>query len=229
MNFPEKLYSLRKSKNFSQDELAEKLGVSRQAVSRWEMGTAEPSAQNLIELSNLFGVSIDYLLKDEAPPEAKEKEREGENRESAPSPIKAKRKCEGLFVVSVGLIVCHAIGILNVLPLSFFVVSIPFATVLWGIFCVFHFINILIFELVYRHFKSIEGAKAHKRRYYRISVWFFSLAPAMFVTCLLAMLGIVPFGTIAIGLLLYLPVCIALTLILKEKKQNKGNLNKENS
>lgn len=65
MNFPEKLYSLRKSKNFSQDELAEKLGVSRQAVSRWESGETMPDSPNLLQISKIFSVSADYLLRDE--------------------------------------------------------------------------------------------------------------------------------------------------------------------
>lgn len=47
----------------TQTELAEKLDVSRQAVSRWELGTAKPDFENLIAISDLFGISIDYLLK----------------------------------------------------------------------------------------------------------------------------------------------------------------------
>ncbi len=49
----------------SQEELAEKLNVSRQAVSRWEMGTAQPDAQNILQLSHLFTVSTDFLLNDD--------------------------------------------------------------------------------------------------------------------------------------------------------------------
>ena len=66
MTFPEKLLDLRKQENLSQEALAEKLDVSRQAISRWESGTAMPDAMNLLQLSRLFGVSIDYLLNDDA-------------------------------------------------------------------------------------------------------------------------------------------------------------------
>lgn len=66
MNLPEKLVLLRKQKGLTQLELAETLKVSRQAVSRWEVGTAAPSTDNLKELSNLYDVSIDYLLQDNA-------------------------------------------------------------------------------------------------------------------------------------------------------------------
>ena len=62
MNFNEKLLSLRKAAGISQDTLARQLGVSRQAVSRWEVGSALPDASNILQLSKLFGVSADYLL-----------------------------------------------------------------------------------------------------------------------------------------------------------------------
>lgn len=66
MNLPEKLTHLRKQKGLIQSDLAETLNVSRQAISRWEVGTAAPSTDNLKMLSNLYGVSVDYLLNDNA-------------------------------------------------------------------------------------------------------------------------------------------------------------------
>ena len=64
MKFEEKLMTLRKKSGMSQEELADRLGVSRQAISRWELGTTLPDAPNLLKVSDLFGVSIDYLLRD---------------------------------------------------------------------------------------------------------------------------------------------------------------------
>lgn len=61
----EKLYKLRKNSGLSQEQLAEKLNVSRQAISKWESGTAVPESEKLVTISNYFGVSVDYLLKDE--------------------------------------------------------------------------------------------------------------------------------------------------------------------
>ena len=71
MKFHEKLYTLRKGANLTQTDLAEKLNVSRQAVSRWEMGTAMPDVENLIAISDLFTVTLDDLLKnkEDAPEE----------------------------------------------------------------------------------------------------------------------------------------------------------------
>lgn len=64
MKLPEKIVTLRKGRGLSQEALAEQLGVSRQAVSRWEQGSAQPDAGNLFQLSRLFQVSADYLLDD---------------------------------------------------------------------------------------------------------------------------------------------------------------------
>ncbi len=63
MHFAEKILTLRKHAGLSQEALAEKLDVSRQAVSRWEKGTALPDAENLLRLSKLFGVTVDELIK----------------------------------------------------------------------------------------------------------------------------------------------------------------------
>lgn len=64
MTFSEKLARLRKREGLSQEELASYLGVSRQAVSRWEQGTAMPDAPNLVKLRQRFQVSLDWLLED---------------------------------------------------------------------------------------------------------------------------------------------------------------------
>lgn len=64
MKLSEKIVALRKSRGLSQEALAQALGVSRQAVSRWEMGSAMPDAANILQLSKLFAVTADYLLND---------------------------------------------------------------------------------------------------------------------------------------------------------------------
>ena len=66
MVFSEKLQLLRKGKGLTQEEFAEKLGVSRQAVAKWESSLVYPDIFNLIQISNLMNVSVDYLVKDQA-------------------------------------------------------------------------------------------------------------------------------------------------------------------
>ena len=65
MDLAEKILQLRRQQGLSQEELAARLGVSRQAVSRWEQRATQPDAGNLLQLSQLFGVSADYLLRDD--------------------------------------------------------------------------------------------------------------------------------------------------------------------
>lgn len=65
MKLSDKLIVLRKGKGWSQEDFAEKLDVSRQAISRWENETALPDAPNILRISKLFNVTADYLLNDD--------------------------------------------------------------------------------------------------------------------------------------------------------------------
>lgn len=64
MNLADKIIEERKKNGWSQEELASKLGVSRQAVSKWESSGSIPDLQRILQMSELFGVTTDYLLKD---------------------------------------------------------------------------------------------------------------------------------------------------------------------
>ena len=66
MIFADKLITLRKKAGWSQEELAEKLNVTRQSVSKWEGAQSVPDIDKILQLSCLFGVTTDYLLKDDA-------------------------------------------------------------------------------------------------------------------------------------------------------------------
>ena len=78
MTFGEKLQALRQKAGMSQDALAEKLNVSRQAVSRWERDETMPETDKVIALADLFGVTTDYLLRQQ--PEAKQEPSRQERR-----------------------------------------------------------------------------------------------------------------------------------------------------
>ncbi len=62
MNFAENLIKLRRSRNWSQEELGNRLGVTRQTVSKWELGQSTPELEKLVELSRLFQISLDALV-----------------------------------------------------------------------------------------------------------------------------------------------------------------------
>ena len=74
MEFSQKLVQLRRREGLSQEQLADRLGVTRQSVSKWEGGAAMPDVGKLISLSELFGVSVDYLVKDYLEEPAREPE-----------------------------------------------------------------------------------------------------------------------------------------------------------
>lgn len=63
MNFNERLIDLRKSKGLSQEELGEEIKVSRQTISKWEVGQSYPDFQRLVLLSDYFGLSLDELVR----------------------------------------------------------------------------------------------------------------------------------------------------------------------
>ncbi|MCI6497516.1 helix-turn-helix domain-containing protein [Lachnospiraceae bacterium HCP1S3_C3] len=64
MSFAEKIYLIRTKNKLSQEEMASKFNVSRQTISKWESGMSYPEIDKLISISEMFDVSIDYLLKD---------------------------------------------------------------------------------------------------------------------------------------------------------------------
>lgn len=72
MNTGDKLAKLRKENNYTQEQLAEILGVSRQSISKWESGIMYPETDKLIRMSELFGCSLDYLLRDSEEEKTKE-------------------------------------------------------------------------------------------------------------------------------------------------------------
>ena len=114
MEFNNKLYELRKQKGFSQEELANRLNVSRQTISKWEVGESTPDMEKLVAISDLFEVSLDELVKGEEPKLAepseqivkselysdiKEKVLTVENKKKAKKGIKIAGIILGIFVL----------------------------------------------------------------------------------------------------------------------------------
>lgn len=113
MSLAEKIVSLRKQKGLTQMDLAERLNVSRQAISRWEVGAAVPSTDNLKVLGELYGVSVDYLLNDDTT-EAIQSTREAE--ESPKAKVTAQKKVKyKLFLICVAVIAIAAVILIGTL------------------------------------------------------------------------------------------------------------------
>ena len=107
MKLHEKIYTLRKKQNLSQEALSEKLGVSRQSVSKWETGEATPEVTKLLSLSKIFGVTTDYLLNDESEDEVKIIEVKEEPSAFAATPIyETPRKNNSAKKLAIILLIC---------------------------------------------------------------------------------------------------------------------------
>lgn len=156
MKLSDKLVGLRKSAGMSQEELAEKLNVSRQAVSRWEMGTAMPDAVNILQLSKLFHVTTDYLLNEEY-------------ESDADLPQVRAVKADGIHQGMILLVTLEVMSLILqftaaiVLQSTFFTVLsfLPFVAAVGG------------FEYAYQKKADAQNEKTRqfRRRYYEISVW----------------------------------------------------------
>lgn len=156
MKLSDKLVGLRKSAGMSQEELAEKLNVSRQAISRWEMGTAMPDAVNILQLSKLFHVTTDYLLNEEYESDADLPQVRA---------VKADGVHQGMILLVtlevMSLILQFTAAIL--LQSTFFTVLsfLPFVAAIGG------------FEYAYQKKADAQNEKTRqfRRRFYEISVW----------------------------------------------------------
>lgn len=129
MHFGEKLQQLRKEQNLSQEQLASQLQVSRQAISKWELGSSSPDVENVVALSRLFHVSTDYLLLDqENPPAPAQSAPSAPKSEALPLPQKAARHT-AVLVVAIVLTSLGALGNLVIWVLSTMIQSyFPSAT-----------------------------------------------------------------------------------------------------
>ena len=104
MELNERLAQLRKEHGLSQNDLADQLKVSRQAVSRWEQGLAMPSSDNLIYLSKLYGITLDELIypRDES---KEQKTTQGKKEEHTENQKKKNRLLPLFIAVLLGLII----------------------------------------------------------------------------------------------------------------------------
>ena len=117
MPMGQKLAALRKQQGLTQEQLAEALNVSRQAVSKWESGAAYPETEKLIRLSEMYGCTLDHLVREDAQEEAQSKAEEEKKSEPLMQRIFRERKSKkvicGMPLLHIGM---HARGIIAVGP-----------------------------------------------------------------------------------------------------------------
>lgn len=118
LKFNEKLIKLRKASGLSQEELGDKLNVARQTISKWELGETTPEMDKLEELSNLFEISIDELVKDSSVPNIIAKEMNQEKIDSLYKDFGTAKKGIKTYLI----IVCVFCLLFIIIPLIIFFV-----------------------------------------------------------------------------------------------------------
>ncbi len=176
MNISEKIYNLRQEKNLSQGDLAELLDVSRQSVSKWETGTASPDLDKIIKLSEIFGISIDELVKGEALPKKAEAAKETspqvkyvyvEKEQKLPP-----RKIAALILLCMGFILAAGAlfagggfsGVIFALPFwvaCFVCFAVPKHTVIWVLWA-----DYIILDVFFRYATGANPSMIFNTVYY---------------------------------------------------------------
>ena len=107
MSIAERLQELRKQSGYSQEQVAEMLGLSRQAISKWESGQGKPEIDNIVKLTEIYNVSADYILlgtEKVSVPEKKELSREYKKAIGIIAIIAATAIVTVLFITALGLL-----------------------------------------------------------------------------------------------------------------------------
>lgn len=158
MNIADRIQNLRKVKGISQEELAEKAGVSRQAVSKWESAQSLPDIDKIMLMSEYFDVTTDYLLKGIEPIAQHPEEKANAN----------------IFVIVatalnfIGVITAGAIWYQEQVPMAMVI-----GLILMAVGCLVYGIGMIVSD-------AVTKVKA-KRNFWTINIWFLSFLPLSFI------------------------------------------------
>ena len=200
MKLEEKIAAQRKAHGLSQEALAEQLGVSRQAISRWEQGIAQPDAGNLVQLSRAFGGTTDYLLHEDY-----------ETDQDLP-PVRTARRMQLRQVIT--LLATMEVVVLLLQFLSAFVLQsdlalilclIPLAVVIGG------------FEVIWQ--REGKADPSCRCRFYQITAWLGLYFPLRMVMDFLSGFYPRPYNVLAFEALIlavYLAAALGITLGLEK-------------
>ena len=209
MKLSDKIIKLRKANGWSQEELAEKLNVSRQAISRWEGASAQPDATNILQLSKLFGVTTDYLLNDEF---------ESDN----DLPKVKQLNNDGIHRIMIFMVTLEVM----ILIVQFMTTTI-LQNVFFGILSFIPFVAVIGgFEYGYQKklTEATELTKTFRKKFYKISVWLGAYFPVRFAISMLSSLYPRPYSTIVkecVIFVLYVMAAMLVTLQIEKKSLNE--------
>ena len=165
-----KIQQLRKTSNLTQEQVAEHLAVSRQSISKWELGESIPDTDKIIQLSRLFQVSTDYLLHDDI-----NNDRDIPAVKTNSERLKKEYSIKTLFAVTTGVSI---IGLLLsiVAQLTWqtvFSVSVGF---------IVQIIGVIVFEAMSSRYITENGNKMKRKGFYALNVWLILPFPVFFLS-----------------------------------------------
>lgn len=197
MNLSDRIQNLRKLKGLSQEELAEALGVSRQAVSKWESGQSSPDLDKIVQISEYFGVSTDHLLKGAELPNADN---------------------DGLNMAFIFNAVATAFDLLSIVLSAFiwYETQEVGALIAGFVFIIFG----LMLHVIGSQWAKGRAGLSLKLRFWKINIWLVLFLPMSLVYNILALSWPAPYPLIAMNRLipyalfwlLYLGLSTAVTL-----------------
>lgn len=164
MTLGEKIQKLRKDHNLSQEKLAEILNVSRQALSKWELGSSVPEVEKIVLLSRYFNVTTDYLLKDDW------SERSENNQ-------KQKLNENTIFIISTAMIVIGLIVGWSLGNDGASLIYLSLALISPGL--ILQILGIGLFEAMLQ--SKNNKIKRLKYLFYGINMWFLAVLPTIYV------------------------------------------------
>lgn len=200
MKLSDKIIKLRKANGWSQENLAEKLNVSRQAISRWEGTTAQPDTTNILQLSKLFGVTTDYLLNDEY---------ESDN----DLPKVKQLNSDGIHQIMIFMVTLEVMTLIIQ-----FMSTIILQNVFFGTLSFVPFIAVIGgFEYAYqkKSNEANETTRTFRKKFYKISAWLGTYFPVRFALTILVHFYPRPYSTIVfecVILAIYFMVVMLITL-----------------
>ena len=201
MKLGDKILTLRKKEGLSQEQLAEKLDVSRQAISRWESGSALPDANNIRQLSRVFAVSADYLLNDDM--DAYETPK-SEPQVQAADKNDMHRILIYLITLEVMILLVQFMSVVILQNVFFaFLSFLPFAAAIGG------------FEYAYQKNAGRQSAqtKAFRRRFYKISAWLGLYFPVRFLMSAASMFYVKPYSSLLFEVLVLIVYIFAAFMV----------------
>lgn len=204
MNIGERIYELRRKNSMSQEDLAEKMNVSRQSISKWESSQSVPEVEKIIQLSNIFNVSTDWILKGEN--SKKQKSQSNKNNLKSVQTLSTALNYTGFVIGAFILFEKQAV----------WSVAVPI---------VFSILSLAIYFAVYSDSENTDEKKQSLNTFIKVNIFIFSFWILLFIPCIIvirafSVLSFIPnfllVSAIILIVTIYLTICI---YILKKCKK----------